>query len=88
VGILPVPIGLAASLFFVNDAIVGLAQPLAEPLNQLASGPRRAADLIEELGRGEDFDLHVGGGSKGRTALAAVFHDAHLADKLPRANGA
>ena len=49
--------GRAASPFIVDDAIVGLAQPLTEALNQLASGPRRACDLIEELGRREEFYL-------------------------------
>src|SRR5947208_1652707 len=79
--------GSAASPFIVDDAIVGLAQPLTEALNQLASGPRRASDLIEELGRREDFHLDLASGSSGRTARA-VFHDAHLPDKLPRANRA
>jgi hypothetical protein len=50
-------VGRAASPFIVDDAIVGLAQPLTEALNQLASGPRRACDLIEELGRREEFYL-------------------------------
>jgi hypothetical protein len=71
----------------VDDAIVGLAQPLTEALNQLPSGPRRACDLIEELGRREDFYLDLAGGSSGRTA-GAVFHNAHLPYKLPRANRA
>jgi hypothetical protein len=39
----------------VDDAIVGFAQPLTEALNQLASVPRRASDLIEELCRPEGF---------------------------------
>jgi hypothetical protein len=77
----------AASPFIVDDAIVGLAQPLTEALNQLASGPRRACDLIEELGRREDFYLDLAGGSSGRIA-GAVFHNAHLPNKLPRANRA
>jgi hypothetical protein len=77
----------AASPFIVDDAIVGLAQPLTEALNQLASGPRRACDLIEELGRREDFYLDLAGGSSGRTA-GAVFHNAHLPYELPRANRA
>src|SRR5215831_19342431 len=80
-------IGSAASPFIVDDAIVGLAQPLTEALNQLASGPRRACDLIEELGRREDFYLDLAGGSSGRIA-GAVFHNAHLPYKLPCANGA
>jgi hypothetical protein len=79
--------GSAASPFIVDDAIVGLAQPLTEALNQLASGPRRACDLIEELGRRKDFYLDLAGGSSGRTARA-VFHNAHLPYKLPRANRA
>jgi hypothetical protein len=77
----------AASPFIVDDAIVGLAQPLTEALNQLASGPRRACDLIEELARREDFYLDLAGGSSGRTA-GAVFHNAHLAYELSRANRA
>src|SRR5260221_6347925 len=77
----------AASPFIVDDAIVGLAQPLTKALNQLASGPRRACDRIEELGRREDFDLGLAGGSSGRIA-GAVFHNAHLPNKLPRANRA
>src|SRR5437868_14010591 len=79
--------GSAASPFIVDDAIVGLAQPLTEALNQLASGPRRACDLIEELGRREDFYLDLAGSSSSRTART-VFHNAHLPYKLPRANRA
>jgi hypothetical protein len=80
-------VGPAASPFIVDDAIVGLAQPLTEALNQLASGPRRACDLIEELGRREDFYLDLAGSSSGRIAWA-VFHNAHLPYKLPCANRA
>src|SRR5262249_37714462 len=87
VGVLTGPMGSAASAFIVDDAIVGLAQPLTEALHQLASGPRRACDLIEELGRREDFYLDLAGGSSGRTA-GAVFHNAHLPNKLPCANRA
>src|SRR5262249_1209861 len=79
--------GSAASPFIVDDAIVGLAQPLTEALNQLARGPRRACDLIEEFSRREDFYLHLAGGSCRRTA-GAVFHNAHLPYKLSRANRA
>jgi len=79
--------GSAASPFIVDDAIVGLAQPLTEALDQLASGPRRACDLIEELGRREDFDLDLAGGSRRRTA-GAVFDNAHLPYKLSRTNRA
>src|ERR1700751_424645 len=71
----------AASPFIVDDAIVGLAQPLTEALHQLASGPRRACDLIEELGRREDFYLDLAGGASGRIA-GAVFHNAHLSYEL------
>src|SRR5260370_311694 len=77
----------AASPFIVDDAIVGPAQPLTKAMNHLASGPRRACDLIEELGRREDFYLDLAGGSSGRIA-GAVFHNAHLPDKLPCANRA
>jgi hypothetical protein len=77
----------AASPFIVDDAIVGLAQPPTEPLNQLASGPRRACDLFEELRRREDFRLDVAGGSSGRIA-GAVFHNAHLTHELPCTNRA
>ena len=79
--------GSAASPFIVDDAIVGLAQPLTEALNQLASGPRRACDVIEELGRREDFYLDLAGGSSRRIA-GAIFHNAHLPNKLPRTNRA
>src|SRR6516165_7137106 len=79
--------GSAASPFVVDDAIVGLAQPLTEALNQLSRGPRRACDVIEELGRREDFYLHLAGGSCRRTA-GAVFHNAHLPYKLSCANRA
>src|SRR5262249_2097639 len=79
--------GSVHSPFIVDDAIIGLAQPLTEALNQLTSGPRRACDLIEELGRREDFYFDLAGGSSGRTARA-VFHNAHLPNKLPRANRA
>jgi hypothetical protein len=75
----------SASPFIVDDAIVGLAQPLTEALNQLASGPRRACDLIEELSRREDFYLDIAGGSSRRIA-GAVFHNAHLPYKLSCAN--
>ena len=87
IGVLASPPGLAASPFIVDDAIVGLAQPLTKALNQLPSSPRRTSDLIEELGRREDFHLDLASGSNGRTA-AAVFNDAHLPDKLTRANRA
>jgi hypothetical protein len=79
--------GSAASPFIVDDAIVGLAQPLTEALNQLASGPWRACDLIEELGWREDFYLDLAGGSSGRIA-GTVFYNAHLPYKLPCANRA
>src|SRR5215510_2720934 len=79
--------GSAASPFIVDDAIVGLAQPLTEALNQLSRGPRRACNLIEELGRREDFYLDLAGGSC-RRAAGPVFHNAHLPDKLSCANRA
>ena len=79
--------GSAASSFIIDDAIIGLAQPLTEALNQLASGPRRACDVIEELSRREHFYLDLAGGSSGRTA-GAVFHNAHLPYKLPCADPA
>jgi hypothetical protein len=77
--------GSTASPFIVDDGIVGLTQPLTEALNQLASGPRRVCDLIEELGRCEDFYLDLAGGSSRRTA-GAVFHNAHLPYKLSCSN--
>jgi hypothetical protein len=46
-------------------------------LNQLASGLRRACDLIEEFGRREDFYLDLAGGPSRRTA-GAIFHNAHF----------
>jgi hypothetical protein len=79
--------GSAASFFVVDDAIVGLAQPLTEALNQLSRGPRRACDVIKELGRREDFYLDLAGGSSRRTARA-IFHNAHLSYKLSCANRA
>src|SRR6516165_1938774 len=79
--------GSAASPFIVDDAIVGLAQPLTEALKQLASGLRRACDLIEEFGRREDFYLDLAGGSSRRTA-GAIFHNAHFSKKLSYANRA
>src|SRR5215471_18796307 len=79
--------GSATSPFIVDDAIVGLAQPLTEALNQLARGPRRACDVIKELGRREDFYLDHAGGSSRRIA-GAVFHNAHLPYKLSCANRA
>src|SRR5262249_1857804 len=79
--------GSAASPLIVDDAIAGLAQPLTKALNQLSRGPRRACDVIEELGRREDFYLHLAGGSRRRTA-GAIFHNAHLPYKLSRANRA
>jgi hypothetical protein len=79
--------GSTASPFVVDDAVVGLAQPLTEALNQLTSGLRRLCDLIEELGRCKDLYFDLAGGSSGRTA-GAVFHNPHLAYELPSANGA
>jgi hypothetical protein len=79
--------GSGASPFIVDDAIVCLAQPPTEPLDQLANGPRRACDLIEELGRREDFYLDLAGGSSGRIARA-VFDNAHLPYELPGTNRA
>src|SRR6516162_8546864 len=87
VGVLAGPMDSAASPFIVDDAIVGLAQPLTEALKQLASGPWRACNLIEELGQREDFYLDIAGGSSRRIA-GAVFHNAHLPYKLSRANRA
>src|SRR5262245_25685066 len=81
------PTGSAGSPFIFNDAIIGLAQSLTEAVNQLASGLRRARDLIEELGRRENFYLDRAGGSSSRAA-GTVFHNTHLPDKLPRANRA
>jgi hypothetical protein len=43
--------------------------------------------LIEELGRGKDFHLDLADGSSRRVARA-IFEDAHLPNKLSRANGA
>jgi hypothetical protein len=56
-------------------------------VNQLASGLRRSHHLIEELGRRENFYLDLAGGSRCRAA-GRVFHNAHLPDKLFRANRA
>ncbi len=79
--------GSATPPFIAYDAIVRLAQPLTETLNQFTSGPRRGCDLIEELVRQEDFHLDLAGGSSGCVA-GAIFQDAHLADKLSCANRA
>jgi len=87
VGGLPIPVGSAALPFIIDDAIIRLAQPLSQAPNQLASGPGRAGNLIEEFARGENFHLNLAGSSSGRTARA-VFHDAHFPDKLPGANRA
>ena len=54
--------------------LVGIAQSLTDA-------------LINELGRSEEFHLNLAGGLNGRTTRA-VFHDAHFADELPRANRA
>jgi hypothetical protein len=80
-------VGTTVSSFIFNDAIISLAQSLTEALNQLTSGLRRACDLIEQLGRRKNFYLNLAGGSSGRAA-GAVFHNAHLPEKLPCANGA
>ena len=48
VSVLTAPMGSATSPFIVDDAIVGLPQPLTEALNQLASGP--AASLKSDRG--------------------------------------
>jgi hypothetical protein len=79
--------GSATPPFIADDAIVRLAQPLTETLDQFASGPRRGCDLIEELVRREDFHLDLAGGSRGCVA-ATIFQDAHLADELSCANRA
>ena len=81
IGVLASPPGLAASPFIVDDAIIGLAQPPTESLDQLANDPRRACDLIEELIWREDFYLDLAGGASGRIA-GAVFHNAHLSYEL------
>jgi len=86
--------GSAASPFIVDDAIVGLAQPLTEALNQLASGPRRACDLIEELGRREDFDLDLDRTSPAlfscmsghKIGMATITPDGYARDALFRVN--
>jgi hypothetical protein len=57
------PIGSAESPFIFNDAIICLTQSLTEAVNQLSSGLRRARDLIEELGRRENFYLNLAGDS-------------------------
>jgi hypothetical protein len=82
VGSPQVLIGSTVSLFSIDDAIVGLAQPLTEAPNQLASARRRAHDLIEKLSWAEKFCLDLTGGSNGRAARS-VFYDAHLPDRLP-----
>jgi len=56
-------------------------------LNQFASSLRGACDLIEKLGRREDFYLDLAGGSRRRTA-GAIFDNAHLTYKLSRINRA
>jgi hypothetical protein len=81
------PIGSTASPFISNEAIIRLAQSLTEAVNQLASGLRRSHDLIKELGRRENFYFDLAGGSSCRAA-GTVFHNAHLAYKLFRANRA
>jgi hypothetical protein len=78
---------LSALSFISDDAIVSFAQPLAEALDQLASRPRRADNLIEELGRVEELCIDPAGGSNGRTTQPAL-HDAHFPDKLPSAHRA
>jgi hypothetical protein len=47
---------------------------------KLASVPRRASDLIDALGRDKNFDLDPAGGSRNRTAPAAVFLDVSHAE--------
>jgi hypothetical protein len=86
-GFLPVSLGSAALSFIIDNPIVGLAQPLTEPLNQFASSLRCAGDLFDELGRRQDFHRDLAGGSSGRTT-GTILHDAHLPDELPRANRA
>src|SRR5262245_17981911 len=79
--------GSAAPPFTLNDAIISLAQSLTEALNQFPSGLWRARDVIQELGRHEDFYLDLAGGPSGRAA-GAVFHNSHLTYELPRPNPA
>jgi len=77
--------GSVRSPFIFNDAIIGLAQSLTEAVDQLASGLRRARDLIKELARRESFYLNLAGGPSGR-ASGTIFHNAHLTYELPCAN--
>jgi hypothetical protein len=49
---------------------------------KLASHPRGASDLIEELGQDNNFQLEVVGGSGSRIAPAAVFPDASHAEHV------
>jgi hypothetical protein len=85
--ILPPLAGWSALLLVVDDAIVGLSQPLTEALNQLASSPRRGSDLIEKVTRRENLDFNVVYGSSG-CIPRAILHYAHLADELPCADRA
>jgi hypothetical protein len=62
--------GSVASPFISDDAIVGLAQPLTEALNRLASGLWGACNLIEELGRREEFYVNRAGSSSTARAVA------------------
>jgi hypothetical protein len=52
-------------------------------LNQLTSGLRRACNLIEELGRREDFYLDLAGGSS-RSTTGAVFHNMPCANRAKK----
>ena len=65
-----------------DPVTIGVLPDLIGSALKLASRLRRAGDLIEELGRDKNLDLHLAGGWRNRTGPAAAFRDATHAEHV------